>query len=124
MAGLTYDGNSLLVFALVTVLLGGSAAALTGRAIAEAWRPLWHVLPFTLLIGAAVRFLHFALFGGALISPGYYVVDTAVSVACGLIGFRLMRVSQMVGCYGWINQRAGAFQWRRIRGPDGALESG
>jgi hypothetical protein len=24
-----------------------------------------------------------------------------------------MRVSQMVGCYGWINERADLFAWRR-----------
>ena len=59
-----------------------------------------------LLLGAAVRFLHFALFGGTLLSLPYYVVDTAVCLACGLIGFRLMRVAQMVTCYGWINERA------------------
>jgi hypothetical protein len=60
-----------------------------------------------------VRFLHFALFEGTLLSPTYYVADTAVCLACSLIGFRLMRVSQMVGCYGWINERADLFAWRR-----------
>ena len=84
--------------------------ALTGRAIAATWRPWWHVIPLTLLLGAAVRFLHFALFGGTLLSPTYYVADTAVCLVCGLIGFRLMRVAQMVTCYGWINERADVLQ--------------
>ena len=56
------------VFVLLTLILGGGAAALTGRAIAATWRPWWHVVPLTLLLGAAVRFLHFALFGGTLLS--------------------------------------------------------
>jgi hypothetical protein len=124
---LTYDGNSLGVFALITVIIGGGAAALTGRAIAATWRPWWHVLPLMLLLGAVVRFLHFALFGGTLSSPSYYVADTAVCLMCGLIGFRLTRVSQMVTCYGWINERADIYSWRQRKaasGRAGASESG
>jgi len=123
MSSLTYDGNSLWVFMLLTVILGGGAAALTGRAIAATWRPWWHVIAFMLLIGAAVRFLHFALWGGTLLSLTYYVADTAVCLACGLIGFRLMRVSQMVTCYGWINERADVYRWRRKAAAAGAPPS-
>jgi hypothetical protein len=124
---LTYDGNSLGVFLLLTVTLGGGAAALTGRAIAAAWRPWWHLIALVLLLGAAVRFLHFALFEGTLLSLTYYVADTAVCLVCGLIGFRLMRVSQMVTCYGWINERADLYTWRRRKaasGRAGTSESG
>jgi hypothetical protein len=121
---LTYDGNSFGVFVLLTLILGGGAATLTGRAIAATWRPWWHVVPLTLLLGAAVRFLHFALFGGTLLSLPYYVADTAVCLAAGLIGFRLMRVAQMVSCYGWINERGDLYTWRRRGTPAGASESG
>ena len=123
---LTYDGNSLWVFVLLTVVLGGGAAALTGRAIAATWRPWWHVIPLALLLGAAVRFLHFALFGGTLLSLPYYVADTAVCLVCGLAGFRLTRISQMVTCYGWINERADFYNWRRkaASGSAGPSESG
>jgi hypothetical protein len=62
MMSVTYDGNSIWVFVLLTLIIGGGAAALTGRAIASAWRPWWQVVGFALLLGAAVRFLHFALF--------------------------------------------------------------
>jgi hypothetical protein len=122
----SYDGTSFWVFMLLTVLLGGGAAALTGRAIAHTWRPWWHVIPLTLLLGAAVRFLYFALWGGTLLSFPYYVTDTAVCLACGLIGFRLMRVSQMVTCYGWLNERADVYRWRRKAAAGGAAatESG
>ena len=113
------------IFLLVTIALGGGAAWLTGRAIAAAWRPWWHVIGFMLLIGAAVRFLHMSLFGGTLLSPYFYGVDTAFCLIFGLVGFRLMRVSQMVTCYGWINRREGLLQWRHRRsaGTD-ARESG
>ncbi len=110
------------IFLLVTVALGGGAAWLTGRAVAAAWRPWWHVLGFMLLIAAAVRFLHMSLFGGTLLSPYFYLVDTAFCMAFGLLGFRLMRVSQMVASYGWINERTGILRWRRRPQVTGASE--
>jgi hypothetical protein len=116
---LLYGGYSHSVwdFALVTVMLGGSAALLAGRAIAAAWRPWWHVAVSMLLISAAARFLHFALFGGTLLSLPSYVLDAAVCLLFGFLGFRLMRVSQMVTSYDWINERAGVFAWRRRGAP-------
>lgn len=114
---LTYDDNSLWVFVLLTVILGGGAAVLTGRAVATAWRPWWHVLPLVLLIGAAVRFLYFALYSGTLLSLPYYATDTAVCAICGLIGFRAKRVSQMVTSYGWLNEPVGLLAWRRKAAP-------
>src|SRR5882672_6023721 len=56
------DERSLGVFLLVTVAMGGGAAWLAGRAIASAWRPWWHVALYMLVLGLAVRFIHFALF--------------------------------------------------------------
>jgi small-conductance mechanosensitive channel len=123
MSNLVYEENSVWIFVLLTVTLGGGAALLTGRAIAAAWRPWWHVVAFMLLIGAAVRFLHFALFGGTLLSLNYYVADTAVCLICGLVGFRLMRASQMVTCYGWINERADVYRWRRRKAAAGGAEA-
>jgi hypothetical protein len=48
-----------------------------------------------------------------MLSPHYYLVDFAVCLAFGFLGFRLTRVRQMVSRYGWINERAGWFGWRR-----------
>jgi small-conductance mechanosensitive channel len=115
----TYDGNSLGVFLLLTVILGGGAAVLTGRAMAASWRPWWRVLPPMLLLGAAVRFLYFALYGGTLLSLKYYAVDTAVCLVCGLLGFRAKRTSQMVTSYGWLNASVGLLTWRRKAAPGG-----
>src|SRR5262249_31911177 len=105
--------RSLGIFFLVTVAMGGGAAWLAGRAIASTWRPWWHVALYMLVLALAVRFIHFALFQSKLLSLHYYLVDYAVCLTFGLVGFRLMRVRQMVTRYNWINERAGAFGWRR-----------
>jgi hypothetical protein len=104
--------RSLRIFFLVTVAKGGGAALLAGRAIAAAWRPWWHVIFYMLLLGLAVRFIHFALFQSNLLSLHYYLVDTTVCLMFGLLGYRVMRVTQMVSHYGWINQRQGLLGWR------------
>lgn len=120
---LVYDDNTFWVFVLLTVVVGGGAAALTGRAVAATWRPWWHVLPLMLLLGATVRFLHFALFGEPLLSLTHYAADAAVCLVLGLAGFRLMRVSQMVTCYGWINERANSYRWRPRKAASGRAEA-
>ena len=113
LAGLIYEEDSLGVFLLISVLLGGGAAWLAGRAVAATWRPWWQVAFYMLILAVAVRFLHFALFEATLLSPHYYLVDLTVCLAFGFLGFRMTRASQMVTQYGWINARAGAFSWRR-----------
>ena len=110
---LVSDESSLGTFLLVSVLLGGGAAWLAGRALAATWRPWWHVVLYMLILTFAVRFLHYALFDGKFLSLHYYLVDYAVCLGAGLLGFRLQRVSQMVTRYGWINERAGLLGWRR-----------
>jgi hypothetical protein len=86
---------------------------MTGRAIAGTWRPWWHVGLYMLALGAAVRFLHYALFGAALLSPTHYVIDTAVCLIFGFWGFRATRARQMAQQYGWIYRRAGPLNWVR-----------
>jgi hypothetical protein len=98
---------------LVTLLLGGAAAWLTGRAIAITWRPWWQLAGYMLLLGLTVRFIHFALFGGTLLSPYYYVVDTAICFIIALLGYGVTRATQMATQYHWINRRTGLFSWRR-----------
>ena len=107
------EERSLGVFLLVTVFMGGGAAWLAGRAIAATWRPSWHVAAYMLILSLAVRFIHYALFDANLLSLHYYLVDFAVCMGFGYLGFRLMRVRQMVTRYNWINERNGLFGWRR-----------
>jgi hypothetical protein len=111
-ADLLYEEGSFWVFVLVSMVLGGGAAWLTGRAVAATWRPAWQVALYMLVLGAVVRFFHMALFGGTLLSPHYYVVDTLVCLAFGFAGFRATRARQMLRQYGWINESAGPMRWR------------
>ena len=113
MQGFLHEEGSFGVFLLVTVILGGGASALAGRAIALTWRPWLQVVVYGLILGAAVRFIHFALFGGTLLSAHYYLVDSAICLLFGLLGFRAARAAQMARQYRWINEPAGPLRWRR-----------
>jgi hypothetical protein len=108
-----YEEGSSSIFLLVTILFGGGAAWLSGRAIARTWRPVWQVLVYSLMLGCAVRFIHFSLFGGTLLSAHYYLIDSALCMGFGFLGFRAARVSQMLTHYRWINQGNGPLRWRR-----------
>ncbi|MCB1496641.1 MAG: hypothetical protein KDJ86_12695 [Bauldia sp.] len=99
-------------FLLVTLFLGGGAAYLTGRAAAGTWRQYPKLVIYLLLLGAAVRFIHYALFGGTLLSPQFYAVDFVVLLILGSIGYRVTRAGQMTSQYGWLYERSGPFSWR------------
>jgi hypothetical protein len=94
--------NGLWVFFLVTILIGGSGAFISGRAIAQTWRPYWHVPLYMMLLAAAVRFIHYALFWEVFISLKNYLVDSALMLVLGSIGYRLTRARQLLEQYGWI----------------------
>jgi hypothetical protein len=100
------------VFVLVTVVLGGGAAWLAGRAIAGTWRPFWQLPFYMLILGLSVRFIHFALFDGTFLSLHYYAVDALACFAFGALGFRLTRARQMATQYAWIFAPRGAFGWK------------
>ena len=109
--GILYH-TTLVDFLLVTVFLGGGAAYLTGRAVALTWRTLPVLLLYILLLTAAVRFIHFSLFSGQLISLHYYLVDFVVLLILASLGYRITRVSQMAGQYRWLYRRSGPLAWR------------
>src|SRR4051794_4249772 len=73
-----FDEQTLPDFLIVSLLLGGGAAMLTGRALALAWQPAWVGLLWMVPLAAAVRFVHFVLFHSELFSLGPYGVDLAV----------------------------------------------
>jgi hypothetical protein len=93
-------------FLLVTVVLGGGAAWLSGRAIAQTWRPWWQGMLYMFILGGSVRFIHFALFEGTLTSLAGYAIDTAVALGFAAAGFRAMRVRQMARQYAFLDRPA------------------
>jgi hypothetical protein len=104
--------DGLRVFVVLTVILGGGAAYLAGRGLARTWRPLWRVFFYMALLACAVRFFHYALFDGALLSLYYYLVAYAVLLGAALLGFRIMRTTQMVTQYRWLYERTSPLTWR------------
>ncbi len=91
-------------FLLVSVVLGGGAAWQAGRAIAQTWRPWWQAVLYMFVLGAAVRFIHYALFNGDIASLPAYLLDTAVAIGCAALGFRFERNRQMMRQYGFISR--------------------
>lgn len=103
---------SLAEFAFVTVVLGGGAAFLAGRALAGAWEPVWKSVLWMIPLAAAVRFIHYALFSGSLLTLYFFLVDLAVLIAFAVAGHRSTLARRMVRQYGWLYERAGPFNWR------------
>ena len=123
LSALVSQEGSFGVFLLITLVLGGGAAWLSGRAIAGTWRPWWQLPAYMLILGGAVRFIHFALFGGTFLSPYFYAVDAAVCLVFSALGFRLTRARQMTEQYPWIYIRNGPFGWRRREAPGGGSKT-
>ena len=113
MQGILYEEHSAWLFILVTVIMGGAAAWQTGRAIASTWKPRWQLAFYMLLLGAAVRFTHFALFEGTLLSLKYYLVDLVIVTIIAFIGWRMARAAQMTRQYEWLYQSTGPGSWTR-----------
>ncbi|SDR37649.1 DUF6867 family protein [Pseudovibrio sp. Tun.PSC04-5.I4] len=109
--GILY-GSSLTVFIVLVVILGGIAAAATGRSVATTWRPLPVLLWFIFLLSLAVRFLSFALFEEPLLSIQYLLVDYCVVLAIGLASYQATRTTQMVTQYSWLYDKTGPFGWK------------
>ena len=107
-----YQSESLPQVLLVTGLIGGGAAWLTGQAIANTWRPVWHVVAYIALLGAAVRFVHFALFQADLVASAPYAVDTFYLLVLGVLAWRMTRAAQMATQYYWLYERTGPLTWR------------
>lgn len=97
-----FIADNVRAFVLITVALGGGAAWLAGRAIALTWRPWWQAVLYMFLLGGAVRFMHYALADGTLLSPAGYIVDTAVAIAFAGAGFFTMRRRQRRTQYGFL----------------------
>lgn len=113
MHGILYEEESIWLFLLVTVAMGGWAAWRTGKALAKSWKPSWTLVPSMLLLGMAVRFIHFAMFEGTPFTLHYYAVDTLLITVAAYLGWRHERTSAMARQYAFSFEKASPFTWRR-----------
>jgi hypothetical protein len=104
--------SSIVEFIVFTLILGGGAAFLAGRALAISWKSPWLLAVYMLLFTAGVRFLDFALFEGTLTSLKYYFSHGLIIMGSAMLGYRLTRVKQMVSQYPWLYEQSGPFGWR------------
>jgi len=93
--------NGVWTFLLATVVLGGLAAWVTGRSIAETWRPFWHIPAYMVLLAAGVRFIHYAIFHEKLLSLRSVLLDLVVLLMVSALSYWLARRRQMAIQYGW-----------------------
>lgn len=112
MQGILYEEPTIWLFLLVTVVMGGWLAWMTGRAMALTWKPTYQLVLYVLVLGLVVRFIHFALFEATLLTLHYYVVDTIILMAFAFAGWRYHRAKQMTTQYRWLFERTGPFGWK------------
>ena len=112
--GIFYD-NSLTAFILVTLVLAGGAAWLTGRAIARTWAPVGLLIGYMLLLALPTRFFHWSLADGTLLSLQFYLIDSLILIAIALLSYRIARTTQMVTQYPWLYRRTGPLSWAPIK---------
>ncbi len=108
----TVLGNSFSVFIGLTVVIAGGAAIMTGRALADGWKPPWQVVLACVGLDLGNRFLAYALFEGELLSLSGFVVDLVVITALALLAHRVTAVRKMVNQYPWRYERASLFAFR------------
>lgn len=107
-------GSTLGVFVGITLILAGAAAFMTGHALASHWRPMWQAAAYMVPLGLADRFLHYALFGGDLLSVGGYVIDSLILLAISLSAYRMTLARKMANQYPWLYRRTGLFTWEEL----------
>ena len=107
-------GTSPGVFLAITGVLTGFCAFMTGQAVADTWRPYWHVIVYCALLGGVARFLIYGLFDGALTSVSGYLIGTALLILFGSFAFLAKRARKMVCQYPWLYRRTGLFAWQPL----------
>jgi len=115
------------VFIGLTVVLFGFAAFQMGQALASTWRPVWHNVPYGLLLAFADQFLvmrcssttclrssDWALTSGCFSGIAVYIIAVA------LFAYRVTLARKMVQQYPWLYLRSGLLSWRERSGNDTA----
>jgi hypothetical protein len=110
----TLLGGEIGPFLGMTILFG-IAAVLTGRAMAETWRPAWQVAPTAVALAVVERFLLSALFGATLWSFGGFAVACTLLLGAIAASYYGARARKMVRQYPWLYEPNGPFGWRAKR---------
>lgn len=97
---------------LTFFLLACWATWMTGAAVARSWQPVSTFLIYSLLLAAAVRFLHYALYQGPFLSFSHYLSDLVILAVIGVLGYRYTRTNQMVTQYHWLYERSSPLGWK------------
>jgi len=105
-------GISVLGFVIVTMVLFGFCAFMTGQALASAWQKAWKVLPYAVLLAAGDRFIGYALAGGELLSLSGFIVSWLVLAMISYGAFRLTLARKMVNQYPWLYELTGPFSFK------------
>jgi hypothetical protein len=105
-------GAKLGAFLFLTVFLFGGLSLLTGQMLAEGWRAQWQVVPWSLLLALGDRFLHYAMFKGALWHLSGFITHALWFVLLATLAYRFVRATKMVRQYPWRIERTGPFSWR------------
>ncbi len=111
--GIVYD-NSLTAFIVITLLLAGGAAWMTGRALARTWSTFWLVIVYMFLLTLPARFFHWSLADGTLLSLQLYITDAVILISIALVSYRLAFTTQMVTQYPWLYRRKHLLSWEEI----------
>ncbi len=100
------------IFLILTVILGGAAAFMSGRAMAKGWKSPWILACYMVLFTAGIRFLHFALFEAQLSSLQYFFSHGIIVFAAAFLGYRLTLAQQMASKYPWAYELTSPLTWR------------
>jgi len=107
-------GTTFGVYIGITWVVVGFATYMTGQALAQTWKPIWHLLIYALLLGLADRFLTFSLYDGELFSLSGFLIDTATIIVIGFFSYYSNRAKAMVKQYPWMYSRSGLFGLNHI----------
>lgn len=104
-------GESVAEFVVMTVVLFGGAGFLMGQALAQTWRPSWHLYPYAFLMAVANRILAYALFSGDLAAVGPFVTDFVIVAGLAALAYRITQARTMTRQYPWLYEQDGLFGW-------------
>jgi hypothetical protein len=104
-------GEDPLVLIVLTGIFGGGAAWMSGRGVAETWRPLHFAVLAGFGLALMTRFLTYGLFDGALLSLTGYLRDGILLAGIAAVAWRMRLAAKMVAQYPWLYRSAGPFSW-------------